>query len=79
MARRKQPTSDVERTTPAAPADPAPVPDEQISYSALSLHELFEQQTRQTPRWYFFTAVIQRGSKRAHAARELTQRGSQVS
>jgi hypothetical protein len=47
MVRRKQPTSDVERTTPAAPADPAPVPDEQISYSALSLHQLFEQQTRE--------------------------------
>ena len=28
------------------PADPPATPDEQISYSGLSLHELFEQQTR---------------------------------
>jgi hypothetical protein len=31
----------------AAPAKAEPVPDDQISYSSLSLHELFEQQTRQ--------------------------------
>src|SRR5262249_49898752 len=29
------------------PAEPAATPDEQISYSGLSLHELFEQQTRE--------------------------------
>jgi len=29
------------------PAEPAVAADEQISYSGLSLHELFEQQTRE--------------------------------
>jgi hypothetical protein len=29
------------------PAEPAAAADEQISYSGLSLHELFEQQTRE--------------------------------
>ena len=52
MARRKHTSRKVSRATPAAerpPAAPAPdaAPEEQISYSALSLHELFEQQTRQ--------------------------------
>jgi hypothetical protein len=52
MARRKHTSRKVSRATAAAeraPAAPAPdaVPEEQISYSALSLHELFEQQTRQ--------------------------------
>jgi len=31
----------------AKPTEPAATPDEQISYSGLSLHELFEQQTRE--------------------------------
>ena len=52
MARRKRTSRKVSRATAAAeraPAAPAPDPasEEQISYSALSLHELFEQQTRQ--------------------------------
>jgi hypothetical protein len=42
MAKRKRSTS----TSVSAPATPAPA-DEQISFSSLSLHELFEQQTRQ--------------------------------
>jgi hypothetical protein len=42
MAKRKQ---SIREGKGSAPADPAP--DDQISYSALSLHELFEQQTRQ--------------------------------
>ena len=41
---RKRATRDVKRP---APADPDPAPDDQISYSALSLHQLFDQQTRQ--------------------------------
>jgi hypothetical protein len=42
MAKRK-------RSTPATevPADREPSPEDQISYSSLSLHDLFEQQTRQ--------------------------------
>jgi hypothetical protein len=52
MARRKHTSRKVSRATAAAEratAAPAPeaAPEEQISYSALSLHELFEQQTRQ--------------------------------
>jgi hypothetical protein len=50
MARRKHTSRKVSRATAAAeraPAGPAPDVEEQISYSALSLHELFEQQTRQ--------------------------------
>jgi hypothetical protein len=52
MAKRKHTTRKLSRATAAAegaPAPPAPdaAPEEQISYSALSLHELFEQQTRQ--------------------------------
>jgi hypothetical protein len=42
MAKRKRST----RTT-ELPADRVPSPDDQISYSSLSLHQLFEQQTRQ--------------------------------
>jgi hypothetical protein len=46
MAKRKRSTR---VTSPAAevPADRDASADEQISYSSLSLHELFEQQTRQ--------------------------------
>jgi hypothetical protein len=52
MAKRKHTSRKVSRATAAAeraPAPPAPdaAPEEQISYSGLSLHELFEQQTRQ--------------------------------
>jgi hypothetical protein len=50
MAKRKHTSRNVSRATPAAErvrAEPAPDAEEQISYSALSLHELFEQQTRQ--------------------------------
>jgi hypothetical protein len=52
MARRKHTNRKVSRPTAAAeraPAASAPdaTPEEQISYSALSLHQLFEQQTRQ--------------------------------
>jgi hypothetical protein len=52
MAKRKQSTRNVRRVPPAAGQAPAkaasePTPEDQISYSALSLHALFEQQTRQ--------------------------------
>jgi hypothetical protein len=52
MAKRKHASRKGSRATAAAersPAAPAPdaAPEEQISYSALSLHALFEQQTRQ--------------------------------
>jgi len=43
MAKRKRST----RSASSAPANPESTPDDQISYSALSLHQLFEQQTRQ--------------------------------
>jgi hypothetical protein len=49
MAKRKKPTRDGKRA--ATPPDPRPDSDsaaeDQISYSSLSLHQLFEQQTRQ--------------------------------
>jgi hypothetical protein len=49
MAKRKKPTRDVKRA--AAPPKPKPdsdsAADDQIYYSSLSLHQLFEQQTRQ--------------------------------
>jgi hypothetical protein len=51
MAKRKQPSGKVRRAPAAvrAPATPSPDPasEEEISYSALPLHQLFEQQTRQ--------------------------------
>jgi hypothetical protein len=49
MAKRRPSTRSVKRTVPAADAPPTatPAPDEQISYSALPLHNLFEQQTRE--------------------------------
>jgi hypothetical protein len=45
MGKRKPAKRDVRRT--AAPAAPALAPDDQVSTSNLSLHQLFEQQTRQ--------------------------------
>jgi hypothetical protein len=52
MAKRKQTRRKGARASPAAGQAPAdvtsdPTPDDQISYSALSLHQLFEQQARQ--------------------------------
>ena len=49
MAKRKHRTRKVRRAPAAGQADAAsePAPEDQISYSALSLHALFEQQTRQ--------------------------------
>jgi hypothetical protein len=52
MAKRKQTSGKVRRGAPAAeraPAepDPGPASEDQISFSSLSLHQLFEQQTRQ--------------------------------
>jgi hypothetical protein len=51
MAKRKQTSGKVRRAPAAvqAPAtsSPDPASEEQISYSALSLHQLFEQQARQ--------------------------------
>jgi len=44
MSKRKPTTRNAGR---AAPAKDVPAPDDQISYSALSLHQLFEQQTRE--------------------------------
>ncbi len=46
MAKRKPTTRNARRAAPAKD-DPVPAPDDQISYSALSLHQLFEQQTRE--------------------------------
>ena len=43
MAKRKRSTSNAKRPAPAS-SDSAP--DDPISYSALPLHQLFEQQTR---------------------------------
>lgn len=43
MAKRKRSTSDPKRP---APTSPDSAPDDPISYSALPLHQLFEQQTR---------------------------------
>jgi hypothetical protein len=48
MAKRKQPRQTIKKN--AATVDTPPVtanPDDQISYSSLSLHDLFQQQTRQ--------------------------------
>jgi hypothetical protein len=48
MAKRKQTKRPAGDTATAADAPPADVsPDDQISYSALPLHDLFQQQTRQ--------------------------------
>jgi hypothetical protein len=49
MAKRKHRTRKVRRAPAAGQADATsePAPEDQISYSALSLHALFEQQTRQ--------------------------------
>jgi len=49
MAKRKQASRKVRRVPAAGQANAAPEPasEDQISYSALSLHALFEQQTRQ--------------------------------
>src|SRR5262249_7245774 len=51
MAKRKQRARNVRRVAAAGQAKAAsePAPEDQISYSALSLHALFEQQTRQVP------------------------------
>jgi hypothetical protein len=43
MAKRKRSN----RNTAAPPTDPAATADDQISFSSLSLHHLFEQQTRE--------------------------------
>jgi hypothetical protein len=46
MPKRKPTKQDVKRAEQDA-GSTIPDPDDQISYSSLSLHELFEQQTRQ--------------------------------
>jgi hypothetical protein len=47
MAKRRQTKREVRRTAPTADAAPiTPPTDDLISYSALPLHDLFEQQTR---------------------------------
>jgi len=46
MGKRKPAKRDVGRAAPA-PAEPALAPDDQVSLSNLSLHQLFEQQARQ--------------------------------
>lgn len=43
MAKRKRSTRDAKRPSPASSDS---TPDDPISYSALPLHQLFEQQTR---------------------------------
>ena len=46
--RKKQVRNDQRAAAPAdVKADPELSPEDQISYSSLSLHDLFEQQTRQ--------------------------------
>jgi len=49
IAKRNQRARNVRRVAAAGQAKAAsePTPEDQISYSALSLHALFEQQTRQ--------------------------------
>jgi hypothetical protein len=49
MAKRKQRAHNVRRVRATGRAETAsePAPEDQISYSALSLHALFEQQARQ--------------------------------
>ena len=48
MAKRKQTRQTIKKNAPAVDAPPSTVdPDDQISYSSLSLHDLFQQQTRQ--------------------------------
>jgi len=49
MAKRKRGAQKVRRAPAAGQANAAqePAPEDQISYSALSLHALFERQTRQ--------------------------------
>ena len=50
MGKRKRSTPNLGRAGPAPArkkADLDPLPEDQISYSSLSLHDLFEQQTRQ--------------------------------
>ena len=48
MAKRKKQIRDDRRAAaPDATADPKLSTEDQISYSSLSLHDLFEQQTRQ--------------------------------
>ena len=47
MAKRKRSIRDTKRpASSTTPAEPAPAPGDSISYSALPLHQLFEQQTR---------------------------------
>jgi hypothetical protein len=48
MAKRKKTNQTIKTNAPTADAPSVTaVPDDQISYSSLSLHDLFEQQTRQ--------------------------------
>jgi hypothetical protein len=47
MAKRKHRSRKVRRIPAEGQATPEAAPEDQISYSALSLHALFEQQTRQ--------------------------------
>jgi hypothetical protein len=49
MAKRGQSKHSAKRTVSSAEAPPTtpPAPDEQISYSTLPLHDLFQQQTRE--------------------------------
>jgi hypothetical protein len=47
MAKRKHRSRKVRRIPAAGQATSEAAPEDQISYSALSLHALFEQQTRQ--------------------------------
>ena len=48
MAKPRQSRHSVKRTVPSSDAPTTPAaPEEQISYSALPLHALFEQQTRE--------------------------------
>jgi hypothetical protein len=47
MAKRKQTRQAIKKDAPTANAPPVTAdPDDQISYSSLSLHDLFQQQTR---------------------------------
>jgi len=46
MGKRKPAKRKVQRAAPV-PSAPTPAPNDQVSFSSLSLHQLFEQQTRQ--------------------------------
>jgi hypothetical protein len=47
VKRKKQARNDAPAARADSTADPEPSPEDQISYSSLSLHELFDRQARE--------------------------------